>query len=55
MKENSNLRFFMDETSSPYSEDENSFVRTEDDDDFDEMIIKKYKLVTNEQETLLTR
>jgi hypothetical protein len=45
-----NLRFFMDEISAPYSENENPFPRTEADNEFDEMIIEKYQLVTKEHE-----
>jgi len=45
-----NLRFFMDESSAPYEEGENPFPRTKRDDEFDEMIIKKYHLVTKEME-----
>ena len=32
-----NFRFFMDETSSPYKENENPFPRTKEDDAFDEI------------------
>ena len=44
------LRFFMDETSAPYEEKDNRFFRTKEDDEFDEMIIAKYNLVTKEME-----
>lgn len=44
------LRCYMDETSAPYSDEENPFTRTEEDDKFDEMIIAKYNLVTKEME-----
>jgi hypothetical protein len=49
------LRFFTNETSMPYSENENPFLRTEEDDKFDEMIIEEYHLVTKEKETLLLK
>ena len=42
------LRFYMDETSAPYSDKDNPFSRTKDDDEFDKMIIEKYKLTTKE-------
>ena len=44
------LRFFMDETSTPYTDSENPFVRTKEDDEFDKMIIEKYHLTTKERE-----
>ena len=44
------LRFYMDETSAPYSDKDNPFKRTKEDDEFDEMIIEKYKLITKEME-----
>ena len=44
------LRCFMDETSAPYEDGENPFVRTKEDDEFDEMIIAKYHLTTKEME-----
>ena len=44
------LRFYMDESSAPYSDNDNPFVRTKNDDKFDEMIIKKYHLITKEME-----
>ncbi len=45
-----NLRFFMDETSAPYEQNENPFPRTDSDDEFDKMIIDKYHLITKEME-----
>lgn len=45
-----NLRFYMDETSAPYSDKDNPFNRTKEDDEFDKMIIEKYKLTTKEME-----
>lgn len=39
----------LDETSAPYTDNENPFVRTKDDE-FDEMIIAKYHLTTKEKE-----
>lgn len=41
-----NLRFVMDETSAPYEENENLFMQTELDNEFEQMIIKKYHLTT---------
>ena len=49
------LRFYMDETSAPYSDNDNPFVRTKDDDEFDKMIIDKYKLATKEMENVATK
>ena len=46
------LRFYMDETSAPYSDKDNPFKRTKEDDEFDKMIIEKYKLITKEMENL---
>lgn len=46
------LRFFMDETSVPYEENENPFPRAKEDDVLDEMIIEKYHLITKEMETI---
>lgn len=45
-----NLRFVMDETSAPYEENENPFVQTELDNEFEQMIINKYHLTTKEME-----
>lgn len=45
-----NLRFVMDETSAPFEENENPFIQTETDDEFDQMIINKYHLTTKEME-----
>jgi hypothetical protein len=39
------LKFFMDETSAPYSDNENHFVVTKEDELFDEAIIAKYHLI----------
>ena len=44
------LRFFMDETSAPYEDGENPFIRTKEDEKFDKMIIAKYNLITKEME-----
>lgn len=44
MNKDNNQRFFMDESSLPYEENENPFKRTEEDDDFDEIMIQKYNL-----------
>ena len=49
------LRFYMDETSAPYSDDDNPFVWTKDDDEFDKMMIAKYKLTTKEMENVATK
>ena len=46
------LRFYTDETSAPYSDKDNPFSRTKNDDEFDKMIIEKYKLTTKEKEKL---
>ena len=43
-----NLRFVMDETSTPYEQNENPFSQT--DAKFEKMIINKYHLVTKEME-----
>ncbi len=48
------LRFYMDESSAPYSESDAPIVRTKEDDEFDDMIIAKYHLVTEEKEKNLT-
>ena len=45
-----NLRFVMDETSAPYEENETPFVQTELDNEFEQMIINKYHLITKEAE-----
>lgn len=51
MKNTTNtLRFYMDETSAPYSDAENPFVRTKEDDDFDKAIIEKYHLETKDND-----
>ena len=51
MKNTTNtLRFYMDETSAPYSDAENPFVRTKEDDDFDKAIIEKYHLETRDND-----
>lgn len=39
------LRYYMDESGAPYENDEKLFPRTQHDDEFDEMIIRKYNLV----------
>ncbi len=46
MESNEKLRFYMDETSAPYDEHKNPFIRTEKDDAFDKMLIEKYHLTT---------
>ena len=46
-----NLRFIMDETSTPYEENENPFIQTELDNEFERMIINKYHLTTKEMES----
>ena len=51
---NNTLRLYMDETSASYSDKDNPFVRTKDDDEFDRMIIAKYKLIIKEMENLAT-
>lgn len=45
-----NLRFVMDETSTPYEQNENPFSQTDADDKFEKIIINKYHLVTKEME-----
>lgn len=50
MEPTNTLRCYMDETSAPYKDNENPFVRTKEDDEFDEMMIAKYHLVTKEME-----
>ena len=45
-----NLRFVMDETSVPYEQNENPFLETKEDEEFEEMIINKYHLITKEAE-----
>ena len=50
MECNQKLRFYMDETSVPYDENKNPFIRTEEDDAFDKMLIAKYHLTTVEME-----
>lgn len=42
--------YVMDETSVPYEHNENPFPRTASDDEFEEMIINKYHLITKEME-----
>ena len=44
MNKDNNQRFFMDESSIPYEENENPFTKTKEDDDFDEKMIQKYNL-----------
>lgn len=46
------LRFIMDETSAPYEQNENPFPRTDSDNEFEDMIIRKYNLTTKEMETV---
>ena len=48
MNTDENLRYYMDETSAPYPENECPYPRTEEDDAFDEMIIEKYHLNTED-------
>ena len=45
------LRFVMDETSAPYEENKNPFEQTESDNEFEQMIINKYHLITKETES----
>ena len=45
-----NLWLYMDESDRPYEDGENPFPRTKEDDEFDEMMIAKYHLVTKEME-----
>ncbi len=45
----------MDETSAPYEKDENPFVRTKEDDEFDKMIIDKYQLVAKGVEDVVPK
>ena len=47
-----NLRFVMDETSAPYEQKENPFPQTDSDNEFEDMIIKKYNLATGEMEAV---
>lgn len=44
------IRFLMDESSAPYEQKENPFTRTSEDEEFDNMIIRKYQLITKEME-----
>ena len=44
------LRFYTDESGTPYEDGENPFPRTKEDDDFDQMMIEKYNLVLREEE-----
>ena len=44
------LRFYTDESGTPYEDGENPFPRTKEDDEFDQMMIKKYNLVLKEDE-----
>ena len=44
------LRFYTDESGTPYEDGENPFPRTKEDDDFDQMMIEKYNLVLKEEE-----
>lgn len=46
--ETEKIRFYIDESSSPYENNEEIIKRTKDDDEFDEMIIKKYNLTPKE-------
>ncbi len=55
MSTNEDLKYYMDETSAPYPENENPFARTKADDEFDEMIIAKYQLITEEMENIESR
>lgn len=50
MKSDETLRFFMDESSAPYSENDAFFSKSEEDEIFDEMIIAKYGLTTKAME-----
>ena len=47
-KEAVDLRFYMDESSAPYEEDENPFERTKEDEEFDKYVIDKFNLVTKD-------
>lgn len=42
--ENKNLRYYMDESATPYDDGENPYMRTEEDDEFDEKMIEKHHL-----------
>ena len=44
------FRYYMDDTSIPFEDDDNPFPRTKEDDEFDEKMIKKYNLVLKEKE-----
>lgn len=44
------LRFVMDESSVPYEKNENPFPRIKEDDEFENKIIDKYHLITEEME-----
>lgn len=46
------LLFVMDETSAPYEQNENPFPQTDSDNEFEDMIIKKYNLITKEMEAV---
>lgn len=48
-----NLRYYMDETSAPYEDGECPFVRTENDDQFDAYLIKKYGLILKNKENIV--
>ena len=48
MNTDENLRYYMDETSAPYPENECPYPWTKEDDAFDEMIIEKYHLNTED-------
>lgn len=50
MRSSNKLRYFMDKTSIPYEDDQNPFPRTQEDDEFDKMIIEKYHLITKDME-----
>lgn len=45
-----NLRFVMDETSIPYEKNETPFAQIEPDNEFEQIIINKYHLITKEME-----
>ena len=42
--ENKNLQYYMDESATPYEDGENPYMRTKEDDEFDEKMIEKYHL-----------
>lgn len=45
-----NMRFVMDDTSTPYKDGEVPFTRTAADEEFEKKICEKYHLVTKEME-----